>query len=45
MLRREGGDLPAFYAAVRALSALPRAERDARLRTLGGAASPGAITR
>ena len=41
MLRREGGDLPAFYAAVRALSALPRAERDARLRALGGRPAAG----
>ncbi|MEI7446668.1 MAG: aminopeptidase, partial [Burkholderiales bacterium] len=35
MLAREGGDLPRFYAAVRALAALPKADRDARLRELG----------
>ncbi|MFM1990552.1 MAG: hypothetical protein RJA99_3509 [Pseudomonadota bacterium] len=44
ILAREGGDLPRFYAAVRELVALPKAERDARLRALGGrpaeAASP-----
>ena len=32
LLAREGGALPRFYAAVRALAALPKAERDARLR-------------
>lgn len=36
MLAREGGDLPRFYAAVRELAALPKAERDARLKALGG---------
>jgi len=34
LLAREGGDLPRFYAAVRDLAALPRAERDARLAEL-----------
>jgi len=33
LLAREGGDLPRFYAAVRALAALPRAEREAALRS------------
>lgn len=32
----EGGDWARFYAAVRALGALPRDERDARLRALAG---------
>jgi predicted aminopeptidase len=35
LLAQEGGDLPRFYAAARALAALPRAEREARLRALG----------
>ena len=35
LLAREGGDLPRFYSAVRDLAALPRPERDARLRELG----------
>ncbi len=34
LLAREGRDLPRFYAAVQALAALPKAEREARLRTL-----------
>jgi predicted aminopeptidase len=34
LLEREGGRLPAFYAAVRALAALPKEERDARMRAL-----------
>ncbi len=37
LLRTQGGDLPAFYRAVRELAALPREERDARLRQLAGA--------
>jgi len=37
LLRAQGGDLPAFYGAVRELAALPRGERDARLRLLAGA--------
>ncbi len=44
MLAQAGGDLPAFYAAVRTLSALPRAERDARLRALGGRPAAGDAT-
>ena len=32
MLAAEGGDLPRFYARVKALAALPKAERDAALR-------------
>jgi predicted aminopeptidase len=32
LLEREGNDLPRFYAAVEALAALPKAERDAALR-------------
>ncbi len=31
LLEEQRGDLPRFYAAVRALSSLPKAERDARL--------------
>jgi len=31
LLAEQGGDLPRFYAAVRELSKLPKAERDARL--------------
>jgi predicted aminopeptidase len=34
LLAREGGDLSRFYAEVKALAALPRVERDARLRAL-----------
>jgi predicted aminopeptidase len=37
LLEREGGDLPRFYGAVTALAALPKAERDARLRALSPA--------
>jgi len=36
LLAREGGDLPRFYAAVRELAALPKAERADRLQLLGG---------
>jgi predicted aminopeptidase len=32
LLAREGGRLPGFYAAVRELAALPKEERDARMR-------------
>jgi len=32
LLAAEGGDLPRFYARVKALAALPKAERDAALR-------------
>ena len=32
LLAREGDDLPRFYTAVKALAALPKAERDAALR-------------
>lgn len=32
LLAREGGDLPRFYAAVKALAKLPKEERDAKLR-------------
>lgn len=32
LLAREDGSLPRFYEAVRALAALPKAERDARMR-------------
>lgn len=41
LLARESGDLERFYARVRGLAALPRAERDAQLRALGGAPSDG----
>ena len=34
LLAREGGDLPRFYAAVKALAKLPKEERDARLRSV-----------
>ncbi len=34
LLEREGGDLPRFYAAVKALAKLPKAEREARLRSV-----------
>ena len=34
LLAQQGGDLPRFYAAVRSLAELPRAERDAALRAL-----------
>jgi predicted aminopeptidase len=36
LLAREGGDLPRFYAAVKALAKLPKDERDARLLSLAG---------
>ena len=39
LLAREDGDLSRFYAAVRALAALPRAERDARIRALAAPAA------
>jgi len=34
LLEREGGDLPRFYAAAKALAALPKEERDARMRSM-----------
>ncbi len=34
LFQREGGDFARFYAAVKALAALPKAERDQRLRAL-----------
>ncbi len=34
LLQREGGDLPRFYRAVRELAALPKEEREARVRAL-----------
>jgi predicted aminopeptidase len=40
LFQREGGDFRRFYAAVKALAALPRAERDARLLALAAASSP-----
>jgi predicted aminopeptidase len=39
LLRREGGDLGRFYAAVRELAALPKARRDELLAQLAPAAS------
>jgi len=45
LLARGGGELPRFYDEVRALAALPKPERDSRLRALGGASSPQAATR
>jgi len=37
LLEREGRDLPKFYKAVKALAALPQAERIARLNALADA--------
>jgi predicted aminopeptidase len=34
LLAREGGDLPKFYAAVKELARLPKAERDRALAAL-----------
>ncbi|MCU0950345.1 MAG: aminopeptidase [Burkholderiaceae bacterium] len=45
LLAREGGDLPRFYDAVRALAARPRAERDAALRALAPAPTMSSIAR
>ncbi|MCU0896269.1 MAG: aminopeptidase [Burkholderiales bacterium] len=48
LLAQEGGDLPRFYAAARALADLPAAERDARLAALAQpevAASAGSAGR
>lgn len=42
LYRREGRDLPRFYAAVQRLAGLPRAERDATLTTLAGRDLPAA---
>jgi len=39
LLAREGGDLPKFYAAVKALAALPQAERDRELAELAAVAA------
>jgi predicted aminopeptidase len=36
LLAEEGGDLPRFYTRVKALAALPKAERDLALAALGG---------
>jgi predicted aminopeptidase len=38
LLAEEGGDLPRFYARVKALAALPKAERDVALEQLAGRA-------
>lgn len=43
LLAREGNDLPRFYAAVRALGALPKAERDAKLGKAGASRSSGTL--
>ncbi len=40
LLLREGGDLPRFYATVRALAKEPKDERDARLAALAPARQP-----
>ena len=37
LLAAEGGDLPRFYARVKALAALPKAERDQALAAVGEA--------
>jgi predicted aminopeptidase len=42
LFQREGSDFPRFYAAVKQLAALPRAERNARLQGLAAASSPPA---
>jgi predicted aminopeptidase len=34
LLRREGGDLPRFYRAAKELAALPKEERETKLRAL-----------
>jgi predicted aminopeptidase len=39
LLAAESGDLPRFYARVKALAALPKAERDQALAALGGSDS------
>ena len=41
LLRREGGDLARFYESVKALAALPKEERDERLRSLAPRAVSG----
>jgi predicted aminopeptidase len=41
LLAKVGGDLPAFYREVKALAALPRAERHARLGALAPAVAAG----
>ena len=45
LLAAEGGDLPRFYARVKALAALPKAERDAALRRLWRGPGPTALQR
>ncbi len=45
LLEREGGDFPRFYAAARELAALPKEERDARLRALSPASDRGLVNR
>jgi len=42
LLERDGGDLPRFYADVRKIAKLGKAERDARLGELGAARAPHA---
>jgi predicted aminopeptidase len=42
LLAREGGDLPRFYAAVRALGAEAKPQRDRQLAALMSAPSAGA---
>lgn len=44
LLARERGELPRFYEAVRALSKLPKAEREARLEALAPRATRTAAT-
>jgi predicted aminopeptidase len=41
LLAREGGDLPRFYAAVKALGKLERRERERELAALAASRSPG----
>ena len=43
LLAAEGGDLPRFYARVKALAALPKAERDEALAAVGGSEAPAPI--
>jgi predicted aminopeptidase len=42
LLAREGGDLPRFYAAVKTLARLDKAERDRALAALLGTVPPSA---
>ena len=43
LLATEGGDLPRFYARVKALAAMPKPERDAALAAFGRAPADGPV--